>query len=86
MYRLIFYAVLIVLLTRALAKLWGGLREGMSGRPPGSSAVPRKGVQMVRDPVCGTFVVPSNAFRISDGQTPVYFCSASCRDKYRRTA
>lgn len=85
MYRLIFYAVLIVLLTRALAKMWAGVREGLSGRPPGSSAVPRQGVQMVRDPVCGTFVVPSQALRISNGRAPVYFCSAACRDKYGRT-
>ena len=86
MYRLIFYVVLIVLLARALSRLWGGIRDGMGVRASGPSGVPQHGVQMVRDPVCGTFVVPSKALQIADGRTSVYFCSPDCRDKYRRTA
>ena len=86
MYRLIFYVVLIVLLARALNRLWGGVREGMGARTSGAPNVPQHGVHMVRDPVCGVFVVPSNALRIADGRTSVYFCSQDCRDKYRRTA
>jgi YHS domain-containing protein len=38
---------------------------------------------MVRDPVCGTFVVPERAVTIADGRTTVSFCSEACRDKYR---
>jgi YHS domain-containing protein len=86
MYRLIFYAVLIILLTRALNRLWGGIREGMGMRRPGGPQVPQRGVQMVRDPVCGMFVVPSSALRLGDGGSSVYFCSPECRDKYRQTA
>lgn len=86
MFRLIFYVVLIVLLVRALNRLWGGIREGLGVRAPGGSSVPQRGVQMVRDPVCGTFVVPSAALRIGDGRSSVYFCSPGCRDKYQRTA
>jgi YHS domain-containing protein len=86
MYRIIFYVVLLVLLVRALNRLWGGIREGMGARASGAPSVPQHGVHMVRDPVCGTFVLPSNALRIADGRTPVYFCSPDCRDKYRRTA
>jgi YHS domain-containing protein len=42
---------------------------------------------MVRDPVCGTFVVPDRAVRLTDGREPVFFCSTACRDKFRaRTA
>ena len=41
------------------------------------------GVQMARDPVCGTFVVPDRATSITVGRDQIYFCSASCRDKYR---
>jgi YHS domain-containing protein len=49
--------------------------------------VPTRGVQMVRDPVCGTFVLPDHAVSIADGRGRVYFCSARCRDAYRaRTA
>jgi YHS domain-containing protein len=42
---------------------------------------------MVRDPVCGTYVIPDRAVPLLDGSQRVYFCSATCRDKYRaRTA
>jgi YHS domain-containing protein len=38
---------------------------------------------MVRDPVCGTFVVPERALTITNGREQVHFCSTTCRDKYR---
>jgi YHS domain-containing protein len=38
---------------------------------------------MQRDPVCGTFVVPERAVTLLVGQQQMYFCSISCRDKYR---
>jgi len=38
---------------------------------------------MVRDPVCGTFVLPERALVVSDGRQRVYFCSSRCRDAYR---
>lgn len=82
MFRLIFYCVLLILLTRALMRLWRGFVEGVSGRPPGTS-VPRRGVEMARDPVCGTFVVPNQAISVSDPHGRLYFCSDVCRDKYR---
>lgn len=86
MFRLIFYAVLIILLVRALNRLWGGIKEGLGVSESRGSQVPQRGVQMVRDPICGMFVVPSSALRIGDGRSSVYFCSQECRDKYRRTA
>jgi YHS domain-containing protein len=39
---------------------------------------------MVRDPICGTFVLPDRARSIADGGSRVYFCSDACRDKYQR--
>ena len=41
------------------------------------------GVQMARDPVCGTFVVPDGTLSVSVGRERMYFCSPACRDKYR---
>lgn len=85
-------ALLIMLLTlviaRAFWRLLEGFIEGLSGSG-GSSAggAPERGVHMVRDPVCGTFVVPERALRLADGSRSVFFCSAGCRDRYRaRTA
>jgi YHS domain-containing protein len=83
MVRLLFYVVLLILLTRALSRLWGGFMEGLTGGPSVRTSTPQRGVQMVRDPVCGTFIVPDRALTLSVGREQVYFCSRACRDKYR---
>jgi hypothetical protein len=77
--------ILMLLLVRALWRLLEGIVEGMTGRRPNQSAAPS--VHMVRDPVCGTFVVPGRAIVLLDGSQRVHFCSNACRDRYRaRTA
>jgi uncharacterized protein len=83
MIRFVIYLALLILLTRALSRLWGGFVEGLTGEPRTRSRVPQRGVQMVRDPVCGTFVVPDRALMLSVGREQLYFCSTACRDKYR---
>jgi YHS domain-containing protein len=85
MLRIILIIVLVVLITRAAWRLLEGIIEGASGpRAPGTRM---PSVQMVRDPVCGTFVVPDRAVALVEGRRRLYFCSAGCRDKYRaRTA
>lgn len=86
MVRFIFYAVLLILFARAMFRLWHGFRQGLTGQSAGSrSSVPRRGVQMARDPVCGMFVVPERALPLSVGAERLYFCSSDCRDKYRLT-
>jgi len=86
MVRLVLLLVLIMFVARAFWRLVDGVVEGVTGRPP-TSRTPIQGVHMVRDPVCGTFVVPARALVINDGRRQVFFCSVACRDKYRaRTA
>ena len=82
MARLVLYVILLILLARALNRLWYGLVEGFSGGTR-HTQVPQHGVQMVRDPVCGTFVVPNRALSLSTGRQQLYFCSSKCRDNYR---
>jgi len=86
--RLILFLILGIIVARAFWRLVDGIVAGVSGRPPASSnKVPQHGVQMVRDPICGTFLLPERAVMLSDGRTRVFFCSDACRDKYRaRTA
>ena len=79
-----------VVAIRAIWKLLQGVMIGMSDdgsrrRSPGRtpSGPPVHGVQMARDPICGTYVVPERAVSIRDGRQIVYFCSDACRDKYR---
>jgi YHS domain-containing protein len=89
MIRFILLAILLTVAARMLWRLVDGAIEGYTGRPPAgrSGGVPARGVQMVRDPVCGTFVVPDRAVSLVEGRGQVYFCSDRCRDAYRaRTA
>jgi YHS domain-containing protein len=82
MLRVLLFTLLIFLVSRALWRLLDGIVEGASsGRS--RSRTPERGVAMARDPVCGTFVLPSNAVTLVDGRNRLYFCSDACRDKYR---
>jgi YHS domain-containing protein len=80
--------VLAMVVARAVWRVIDGMMEGLSGRTrSGRSNVPARGVQMERDPVCGTYVIPDRALSLQDGSGRVFFCSANCRDKHRaRTA
>ena len=92
--RYILLFLLIAFLARAFSRLFAGFLEGVTGTPRGTR-VPQLGVQMVRDPVCGTFVVPERAVgattalfdppavMLVEGTQRVHFCSDKCRDQYR---
>src|SRR6478752_3927620 len=83
MFEVVFYVVLLLFLGRAALSLWGGIKEGLRGPAGSGGGVTSRGVQMVRDPVCGTFVVPDRAIALMVGRDHLYFCSTTCRDKYR---
>jgi YHS domain-containing protein len=77
--------LLILVIVRALWRFVRGLLEG-------SGAVPRRqapgaatpGVPLVKDPVCGTYVVRERALTDGSGSGAVFFCSERCRDTWRR--
>ena len=39
-------------------------------------------VKLVRDPVCGVFVVPGKALTRGSGASTQYFCSEKCRQQW----
>jgi len=80
MLRFVLVLILIVLVARAFWRIVDGMLDGLHGRAP---RVPTRGVSMVRDPVCGTYVLPDRALVVTEGSRRVFFCSAACRDKYR---
>ena len=80
MIRLLLFGVLSVLVARTFWRLVDSIIEGATGR---GKSVPRQGVPMVRDPVCGTFLLPDRAIAVVDGGARLYFCSTACRDRYR---
>ncbi len=83
MLRVALLMLLCVFLARTFWRIVDGLIEGITGRPRTGAGVPQRGVQMVRDPVCGTFVLPERALSLTDGRSQLFFCSAACRDTYR---
>jgi YHS domain-containing protein len=85
MLRLILLIILIAFIARAFWRVMDGVMDGMRhGRTAGPRpGAPIRSVQMERDPVCGTFVVPERAITLTRGQQTVYFCSERCRDDYR---
>jgi len=89
MLRFALLAILIPLLARMFWNAVDHFIAGVTGQTaqPRSRAsrpqAPPPGIQMARDPVCGTFVQPDRAVTILDGRSRVFFCSDACRDKYR---
>jgi uncharacterized protein len=85
--RFVLLLLLVMLVLRALWRVVAGVidgatqHEGRRGRPL------ERGVQMVRDPVCGTFLPPSNAVSLTGrGGEVRYFCSEKCREAYKARA
>jgi len=75
--------LLVLLLVRVLWRLIGGVVAGMAeakGRQGGGP------VQLVRDPVCGTYVVPARALPLTAAGATQYFCSERCREQYLSSA
>ncbi len=74
--------LLLFFILRAISRLVHGIVDGM--RPPRDhqpAAVP-----LARDPVCGTFVVPSRAVTAGSGANTRFFCSENCRRTYEMRA
>lgn len=40
--------------------------------------------EMVKDPICGTYVSKDSDIRVKEGDTVYYFCSYECRDEFLR--
>ena len=83
MAKFILWAVLILLLIRALSKLFRGVIEG-AGYTRCQS--PHQSVNLVRDPVCGVFVVPGQALTSGTGSETRHFCSERCRKEWSKKA
>ena len=76
MTRVILWIVLAAIIIRIVWRFVHAIMEG-AGMLRGSSPTPS--VKLVRDPVCGVFVVPSTALTSGSGASTKYFCSDKCR-------
>jgi YHS domain-containing protein len=78
--KVILWGILVVILIRALMRLTRGVLQGAGytrrrGGPPS--------VGLVKDPVCGIFVVPSQALTSGSGGEIRFFCSEKCRSQWK---
>ena len=73
---LILKIILILIVVRILFRFIRSILEGAGVLPGGAQD---KSVKLERDPVCGVFVVPSQALTSRSAGTTAYFCSEKCR-------
>ena len=81
MVRLILWIVLAIIVVRMVWRFARAVMEG-GGMLKESSAP--TAVKLVRDPVCGVFVVPQQALTAGSGASIRYFCSEKCRSAWKR--
>jgi YHS domain-containing protein len=82
--RVILLAVLLFTAAWAFWRLVDGVIETFGGTT--KSQRKRRGapaVKLTRDPVCGTWVTPTDARFLQSGSTVYYFCSDECRRKFQ---
>jgi uncharacterized protein len=85
--RFVLLLLLATLVVRAFWRLVAGVIDGASPQQGRRAGPPERGVQMVRDPVCGTFLPPANALSLTErGGAVRHFCSEKCRDAYKARA
>lgn len=87
MIRWILTALALLLLLRLILRFVFGLLQGLAP-PSGASASggatggrAKIAGELVRDPVCATYVPRESAIAVRVGSETRYYCSTACRDK-----
>ena len=81
------YALLLLLVSVAIRAVWRfleGVVQGAGDPRRDASGVPQAGGRMVKDPVCGTYVVQTRALTASRGEETAWFCSEACRVQWKQ--
>ncbi|MCX5874667.1 MAG: YHS domain-containing protein [Deltaproteobacteria bacterium] len=82
MYRLLITVIGIYLLYRVLRWAMTALGSGAAGptidRGSGSTSIN----EMVKDPVCGTYVLARDSIHVRTRGQTYYFCSDECRKRF----
>ena len=78
--RLVLFLLLALMAVRSLMRFVAGFMVGVS--PDGPQAAPKplaKAGHMVKDPVCGTYVVEGQALTAVRSGQKAWFCSPECQ-------
>jgi YHS domain-containing protein len=84
MAKLIIYLVLLFIIGRMVWRFMYAIFEG-AGMLKAPRDRERAAVKLVRDPVCGVFVVPTQALTLGSGTSTRYFCSEKCRQQWGKS-
>ncbi len=84
-WRIFLLVVMVLFALRAVGRFMGGLSQAARGEAPRARGTDTP-VKMMKDPVCGTFVVPGKALSATSDGATVWFCSEQCRDTFTRRA
>jgi YHS domain-containing protein len=76
--RALLFLLLIVVVLFVLTRLSSAWRSRLP------AANPRAHDELVKDPVCQTYVVMSRAVRTEEGGGPHFFCSRECAARFQR--
>ena len=79
--RLFLIALLLSLVLRSIYRFLEGVVDGAMGSRPRGAGRPAGG-HMVKDPVCGTYVVEGRALRAARGHETAWFCSPECQQRW----
>lgn len=71
--------LIAILIIRAIWSLVASIASGASEPKQGRRT---RSMQLVRDPVCGTYIQQSRALEVHTRGKTHYFCSEECRQKF----
>jgi YHS domain-containing protein len=74
----------IILILIVLRILWRMIMGPI--RSPRQERRKQGAMPLVRDPVCGTYLLPDRAIKTGSGDSTLYFCSEACRAKHHDDA
>ena len=75
------WGLLLAVAVVVIATLMSVLRAWTQRLPQGA---PSRRDELVKDPVCQTYVVMSRAVKSETGGVTVHFCSRECAERYRQ--
>jgi YHS domain-containing protein len=82
LFRIFAFLVILLLVRSLIRSIFSGMRSaGLANRAPEQPPVPAGG-ELIKDPVCGTYVSPAASLSATVEGKKLYFCSKECRDKY----
>jgi YHS domain-containing protein len=82
--RVVLILALVFVLAWSFWRFVDGIIEAFGGKSRQKKR--RTPVKLARDPVCGTWVAPGESLALKSGDETLYFCSAECRESFRKSA